>query len=556
MAIKLRHTKRYREIIAAMVRHGFGYLVEEMGLFQLLSIPRRWWKGPDVQTKTLGERVRLVLEELGPAFVKLGQLSSTRQDPFPPEVIRELEKLQDEVPPFPMEQVREILERELECPLEVSFREFREAPLAAASIGQVHEARLFTGERVAVKVQRPHVDETIRLDLEILAELIEIAERRIAWVARHRIGELLEELARSMLDELDYTLEGRNADAMARHFASSQEVVIPKVHWPLTTAKVLTMEYIDGINLNHAGARDKERFREERSGERFVNAMLKQIFTDGIFHADPHPGNLLMLPGGRIAFIDFGMVGRLNEEMRYHLISFTIAMMKSDNEGMVRAVLALGIVGEDTDMVLLHRDMDRMREKYYEVPFAEVSLGEAMGDLFMLANKHGIRVPSDLTLLGKALLTMEGVTASIDPALSIVSLAEPVGRKLLKERLRPSAVSKRAWKTASEAGRFALQLPGELKQISRLIRTGKLKMDIGIPDLDVLLRKLDQVSNRLTISIVLLSFSIVLVGLMLASSLGNKANYILHFPVMEIGSLIAGLMLLWLLHSIFKSGRF
>ena len=556
MAIKLRHTKRYREIIAALVRHGFGYLVEEMGLFQLLSLPRRWWKGPDAQTKTLGERVRLVLEELGPAFVKLGQLSSTRQDLFPPEVIRELEKLQDEVPPFPMEEVRAILERELGRPLADSYREFREEPLAAASIGQVHEARLFTGERVAVKVQRPAVGDIVRLDLEILAELVEIAERRIAWAARYRVGELLEELTRSMLEELDYSHEGRNTDTIARQFASSREVVVPKIYWSLTTARVLTMEYIDGLKLNHANERDKERFRDERIGERFVNAMLKQIFTDGFFHADPHPGNLMLLPGGRLVFLDFGMVGRLNEEMRYHLISFLIAMMKGDSEGLVRAVLALGMVGEDADMALLQREMDRLREKYYEIPFAEVSLGEALGDLFQVANRHGIRIPSDLTLLGKTLLTMEGVAASIDPSLSIIGLAEPFGRKLLKERFHPSAVSKRAWKAAADAGRYALQLPGELKQISRLIRTGRLRMDIGIPDLEVLLRKLDQVSNRITISIVLLSFSIVLVGLMIASSLGDKASYILHFPVMEIGSLIAGLMLLWLLYSIFKSGRF
>ncbi|WP_058300875.1 ABC1 kinase family protein [Gorillibacterium timonense] len=555
MVIKLRHTKRYKEIIAALVHHGFGYLVEEMGLLQLLSLPRRWRRGPETPAKTLGERVRLVLEELGPAFVKLGQLSSTRQDLFPPDILRELEKLQDDVPPFPMNEVRDILERELGKPLEESYREFRETPLAAASIGQVHYARLHTDEQVAVKIQRPSVDERIRLDLEILAELVQLAERRIAWVAQYQVADLLEELSRSMLDELDYTHESRNTDAIARQFAANSHVVVPQIYWSHTTAKVLTMEYIDGIKLNHARERDKEQFREERVGERFVNAMLKQIFTDGVFHADPHPGNLLVLPGGRIVFIDFGMVGRLSEEMRFHLISFLIAMMRGDSEGLVRAVLQLGMVGEDADMIVLEREMERLREKYYEVPFAEVSLGQALGDLFKVANKHGIRIPSDLTLLGKTLLTMEGVAASIDPGLSIVSLAEPFGRKLLKERFRPSSIRKRAWKSATEAGRYALQLPKEIQQISRLIRTGKLKLDVGMPELEVILRKLDQVSNRITISIVLLSFSIVLVGLMIASSLGDKASYILHFPVMEIGSLIAGLMLLWLLYSIFKSGR-
>ncbi|MEO3946009.1 AarF/ABC1/UbiB kinase family protein [Gorillibacterium sp. CAU 1737] len=556
MALKLRHTKRYREIIAALVHHGFGYLVEEMGLFQLLSLPRRWRSGPEIPAKTLGERIRLVLEELGPAFVKLGQLSSTRQDLLPAEVIRELEKLQDDVPPFSMEEVRAILERELGRPLEESYREFQETPIAAASIGQVHSARLPSGEQVAVKVQRPGVEEAIRLDLEILADLVEIADRRIGWVAGYRVPDLVEELSRSMLLELDYSHEGRNTDAIGRSFAHDRHVVIPAVYGSHTTSRVLTMEFIDGLKLNHARERDKEQFRQERVGERFVNAMLKQIFTDGFFHADPHPGNLLVLPGGRIVFLDFGMVGKLSEDMRYHLISFLIAMMRGDSVGLVRAVLDLGMVGEEADLAGLEREMDRLRETYYEVPFAEISLGAVISDLFQVANKHGVRIPSDLTLLGKTMLTMEGVAASIDPELSIVGLAEPFGRKLLKERLRPSSIRKRAWKSAAEAGRYALQLPREIQQISRLLRTGKLKVDVGLPELETVLRKLDQVSNRITISIVLLSFSIVLVGLMIASALGSGTQAILHFPVMEIGSVIAGLMLLWLLFSIFKSGRF
>ncbi|MBC8081460.1 MAG: AarF/ABC1/UbiB kinase family protein [Gorillibacterium sp.] len=557
MAIKLRHTKRYKEIATALVRHGFGYIAEEMGLFQLLSLPRKWIKGgEDKQALTWAVRIRLVLEELGPSFVKLGQLSSTRKDLLPADVIVEMKKLQDQVPAFSMREVRQIIERELNAPLESLFASFDEVPTAAASIGQVHYARLISGEAVAVKVQRPMIEEIIKLDLEILQELVPLAERRLDGVSQYKIGDVLSELSKSMMDELNYTHEGRNADKIARQFQHHPHIHIPKVYWNYTTSKVLTLEWLEGIQLGDLQESEEPAASRKVVAERLVNAMLHQILVEGVFHADPHPGNLFVLPGDRLAFVDFGMVGRLSEKLRYQLTSLLIAMMRHDTEAVARAVVRMGMVEDDVDMDALEKDLDRLRERYYDLPLAQVSLNEAVTDLFTIAGKHHIRIPTDLTLLGKALLTLEGVTASLDPDMSIVDLAEPFGRRLVRERFHPNQVRKRLWKDTTETVSALSQLPRQLTQVGKLLRSGKLRMEIGLADLEPLLRKLDQVSNRISFSIVLLSFSIVMVGLMFAASTGNEPAFLVHLPVMEIGSVIAGLMLLWLLYAIFKSGRF
>jgi ubiquinone biosynthesis protein len=557
MAIKIRHTNRYREIVMTLVRHGFGYMVEEMGLFQMPKLPRKWFARKEPETvKTLGERIRLVLEELGPTFIKLGQLSSTRHDLLPEDIIMELQKLQDQVPPFSFEEVRVIIENELHMPLGDMFQELNEIPLAAASIGQVHGGRLITGEAIAVKVQRPLVDQIIELDLEILKELAIIAERRLEWVAHNQIRRMIEELSRSMREELNYTLEGRNADKIARQFVQRPDVHIPKVFWDFTTSKVLTMAYIEGITLNNPEALLEQGHDLKLVAERLVNSMFHQVLIEGFFHADPHPGNIIVLKDGSIAFVDFGMVGRLNEEMKDNLISLLIAMMRKDSDGILKAILHLGLVEEEMDTKELQFDLDLLREQYYDIPLSQLSLGDALNDLFVMANRHRIRMPVDLTLLGKAMITVEGVAEKLDPHLSLVNLAEPFGRRLLKERFHPQQAPKRWLKQLSALADTIISFPKQASHLSKLVRTGKLKVEIGIPEIDLLLRKLDQISNRISISIVLLSFSLIMVGLIVASSVGKTPSVILHFPVIEVGSAIAGLMLLWLLYSIFKSGRF
>ncbi|KAF9132471.1 ubiquinone biosynthesis protein [Paenibacillus rhizosphaerae] len=540
----------------ALMRHGFGYIVEELGLFQMLSIPRRWITHETPQTKTLGERIRLVLEDLGPTFVKLGQLASTRSDLLPEPIIRELIKLQDQVPPFSSESAKGIIEQELDDAIEDIFSWFEESPIAAASIGQVHLGKLKTGEDVAVKVQRPGALQMVVRDLEILRDLTALAEKRWVWVKQYQIARLVEEFASSMRAELDYTQEGRNAEKIALQFQNDETVCIPRIFWQYTSSRVMTMEYVRGISLSHQEELVAKGYDLKETAEKLVESMLHQIFIEGFFHADPHPGNLLVRKDGSLAYLDFGMVGRLSEEMKDHLSSLIIALMRKNTDSMVRAVLRLGMMPEDGDIRELRRDLDSLREQYYNIPFSEISMGTALNDLFAVAQRHKVMIPPDLTLLGKALLTMEGVIEKLDPTLSIIDMAEPFGRKLIKDRFSTRNLRKKLLGGAAGLAEALFDLPDQARQISSLISKGKLKVEISVPEMEALMRKLDQISNRLSFSIVLLAFSIIMVGLIIGSSLNQQSSVLWHFPVIGTGFIVALLMVLWLLFSIFKSGRF
>ncbi|MWV46516.1 ABC transporter [Paenibacillus sp. HJL G12] len=556
MAVRIRHTGRYREIAMALMRHGFGYMVEELGLFQVLSLPRRWVTHETPETKTLGERIRMVLEDLGPTFVKLGQLASTRSDLLPESIIQELVKLQDQVPPFSSEAARSILEEDLDAPLEDMFSWFDDTPVAAASIGQVHLGRLKSGEEVAVKVQRPGALQTITRDLGILRDLTTLAEKRWVWAKRYQMVRLVEEFSKSMLAEMDYSREGRNTEKIALQFRSDPHIFIPEIYWQFTSSRVLTMAYVDGITLSQRDQLEKAGFDLKLIAKKFVNAMLHQMFIEGFFHADPHPGNLLVRKDGSLAFLDFGMVGRLSEDIKDHLSELIIALMRKNTDSMIRAILHLGLLPDDHDMDALHRDLNALRDEYYDIPFAEIGIGKALNDLFGVAQRHAIVMPPDLTLLGKSLLTMEGVIQKLDPALSIIDMAEPFGRKLVKERFSARRLRSKLLGGATGLAEALLDLPAQARQLSALVSKGKLKVEISVPEMESLMRKLDQISNRLSFSIVLLAFSIIMVGLIIGSSLNRQSSILWHFPVIGIGFVVAFLMVLWLLLAIFKSGKF
>lgn len=556
MAVRIKHVGRYREIAMALVRHGFGYMVEELGLFQLLALPRRWMSREEHASKTLSERIRLVLQELGPAFVKLGQLASTRADLLPDPVIRELVKLQDQVPPFSSDTARGILEQELDMPLEEIFSRFEDTPVAAASIGQVHLGKLRSGEAVAIKVQRPGIARIVQRDLDILRELTAMAEKRWDWVRQYQIPQMVEEYAAALLAELDYTVEGRNTEKIALQYEGDGQAKIPEIYWDQTSSRILTMEYIEGIKLNDPDELAKRGYDVKDIAQRLVDAILNQIFLHGFFHADPHPGNLMVLKDGRIAFIDFGMVGSLSEEMRKHLASLVIGLMRKDTEAMIRAIEKLGMMPDDIDERGLHNDLDKLRAKYYDISFSKISVGQALNDLFGVAQRHRIIMPPDILLMGKSLLTLEGVIEHLDPTVSIVDMAEPFGRKLLKDRFNPGKIKNRLFRSAADMAESVMGLPGQLRQLSSIISKGKLRLEVSVPELETLLRRLDQISNRLSFSIVLLAFCIIMVGLIIGSSISHQSTMLWDIPVIEIGFLVAILMVAFLLYSIFKSGRF
>ncbi|MEC0264736.1 AarF/ABC1/UbiB kinase family protein [Paenibacillus anseongense] len=558
MRKRIRQFQRYRDIVIALVRHGFGFLVEESDLLQRLRIPiRRFRVDDDADRKSLGLRIRDVVEELGPTFIKLGQIASTRSDLLPEDIVKELEKLQDDVKPIPYKQVQDIIEAELGQSIETVYERFEEQSLAAASIGQVHHGVLHTGERVAIKIQRPQAAEAIRIDLEILADLAAIAERRFAWARRIQMEVLIEEFGRSLLNELDYTKEARNAEKIAEQFKYVAHIYVPPIYSDYSSKKVMTMQYIEGIRLYQEDQLIAHGYDRARIANRLIQALFHQIFVEGLFHADPHPGNIVILPGEVIALLDFGMVGRLTAESKFHFSSLIIALMRQNTDGVIKAIYRIGLIDEELDMAELRYDIEELRERYFGVPLSRVSLGGIVNDLFEVAYKYHIRIPSDFILLGKTLITIEGVVTKLDPTISIVKIAEPFGLQLLLERLRPKNLTASLLKDVTDYGSLLIDFPRQSREFFSQIKKGKLHMNISVTDAYDFLRKLDRIGNRITFGIVLLSFSLIMMGLIIGSSIvGRKHYFLLNVPTIEVGFILASLMSLWLLFSIFKSGRF
>ncbi|BFT72539.1 AarF/ABC1/UbiB kinase family protein [Paenibacillus sp. P36] len=541
-----------------MVRHGFGFLVEESDLLQRLRIPiRRFQVHDDADRKSLGLRIRDVVEELGPTFIKLGQIASTRMDLLPEDIVKELEKLQDDVKPIPYKQVQEIIEAELGQSIDAIYDRFEEQSLAAASIGQVHLGVLHTGERVAIKIQRPQAGESIRIDLEILADLAAMAERRFAWARRIQMEVLIAEFGKSLLNELDYTKEARNAEKIADQFKDVAHINVPLIYSDYCSKKVMTMQYIEGVRLYQEDQLDAHGYNRARIANRLIQTLFHQIFIEGLFHADPHPGNIVIQPGEVIALLDFGMVGRLTSESKFHFSSLIIALMRQNTDGVIKAIYRIGLIDEELDMEELRFDIEELRERYFGVPLSRVSLGGIVNDLFEVAYKYHIRVPADFILLGKTLLTIEGVVTKLDPTISIVKIAEPFGLQLLLERLRPKNLTSSLLRDVTDYGSLLIDFPRQSREFFSQIKKGKLHVNISVTDAYDFLRKLDRIGNRITFGIVLLSFSLIMMGLIIGSSIvGRKHYFLLNVPTIEVGFVLASLMSLWLLFSIFKSGRF
>ncbi len=555
LANKFRHLFRYRTIVGVLTRNGFGYVADGLN-----NKGKSWFiKDGEMDRPSvdlLGKRIRLMLEELGPTFVKLGQIASTRQDLFPGGVIEELKKLQDHVKPFSYSEVVDIVEGELKSPISALFKSFCEEPLASASIGQVHRAVLNNGDQVIVKIQRPDIHKTIGVDLEILTEWARISEMKMSWAKHYHLRDAVEELSNALLDELDYMKEARNAEKLKARNTLAY-IHIPDVYWDYTTRRVLTMEYVAGIPFSEPARLREAKLDIKQLANRFATSIFSQILEIGFFHADPHPGNVMALPDGRVAFLDFGMVGRLPEHLKNHFASFVIALRNKSTRGVIRAISRMGAVPDDIDQIKLFDDVDELRQKYYQVPLNQVSVGVAVQDLFQVAYRHRIRIPNEMTMLGKAMLTMEGVAASLDPEISVVDIAEPFGAKLFLNRLNPIGIGKQVMEEVPEMIDAVQDLPGSFKRLMKLVRQGKLRIEADSPQLGELLNKLDRLFNRLAFSIVLLALSIVMLGLIIGAAISGTVSPIMgKIPVIEVGFAIAFLMFLWLIYAIFRSGRF
>ncbi|MDW7651616.1 MAG: AarF/UbiB family protein [Bacillota bacterium] len=556
---KYRHFKRYREIANSVVRHGFGHLLTHLGLSQYLPSVRRARKSHQALLKyTRGQRIRMLLEELGPTFVKFGQLLSTRPDLLPRDILDELSRLQDRVPAFPYSAVQIILERELGRPVSDVFETFEEKPLAAASIGQVHNARLHSGEDVVIKVRRPKIVRQMQIDLEILLEIARIADKRTPWGRVYQFADIVTEIRRSVHDELDYLVEAENAEQIRKNFENHDDVIIPKIYWDYTTPAVLTMQLVDGIKLVQPEKLREAGHNPEEIVRKLVDLMFIQIFQHGRFHADPHPGNLAVAGDGSLIFMDFGIVGRLRGDRKRQFILFLLGIIGHNPRQLVRSLSAMGVLSRRIERKALRRDAERLMDKYLDTPLRKINLGRAVTEVFALAYEYHIRIPAEFTLLGKTIMTLEGVIEDLDSDLVLIELLRPYSSRLLRERFSLDALKDAASEQFFETSDFIFSLPRRLNDVFDRVDTEGIPIQFNYPDIDRTFTHFDRLANRLSFSIVLLAFSIIMAGLIIGAGLVASItgeHLLWRLPIIEVGFVFAGMMAVWLFLAIYRSGK-
>ncbi|NHM29477.1 ABC1 kinase family protein [Neobacillus terrae] len=554
---RLRRLNRYREIVTILGKYGYGFVIKDIGLSDLLSIKDRVRTGlSDENAQEMGTKIRDLLEELGPTFVKLGQLLSIRSDLLPIEILCQLEKLQDEVTSVPVNEIKEKIKAELGKPVDELFHSFNEECIGAASIGQVHEAVLHSGEKVMVKVQRPGIRKTVYTDLEILKDLSGLMETRYDWAKDYHLTEMIEELSESVKNELDYLEEARNTELVQLQFDGNNSFRVPDIYWDYTTSNILTMERMDGIKLTDLGETNLSKEEKRNVADLLVEAFVTQIIREGFFHGDPHPGNLLYNHSKKqLALIDFGQIGRLSNEMRYDVTSLMIGLMNEDTDTVVKAMYDLTDVPSHVDDKKFYDDIARISKKYSHVPLGEMNFGMTINELFATAQEHRIRIPKDFLMLGKALITVEGIISEIDPSLNLLTLAKPYGEQLVRERYDPIKMGKRLFENTENLTETLFKLPGKIEDVVDKTAEGNLKVEISLSEIGEIFNKIDRISNQVSFSLTLLAFSIVVLGLIVGATFGTN-SFMTSIHALEIGFTIAFLMFIWIIYSILKSGRF
>ncbi|CAD2074206.1 ABC transporter [Jeotgalicoccus coquinae] len=556
---RVNYINRYREIAMQFSKSGLGFLIEEIGLDRVISMPRRIilrQQNEEVLEKTYAERIRIFIEEMGTTFIKLGQIASTRADLLPPDLIRELEKLQSHVAPFPAEEARRLIEESLEAPIDELFMIFNDKPVGSASIGQVHRAMLHTGEDVAVKIQRPNIEKTVRTDLEILRHLAVLAESNLEWARNYQVTDMIEEFSDALINELDYTIEARNVERIGKTHKNDSKIKIPEIYWEYSTKNIMVMDFIKGVPVNNLVKLDEMGINRSDVANTLARAIFQQIFEEGYFHGDPHPGNVSVLEDGTLAFLDFGMIGRLTSDLKNNFGSLLISLMRKDSGGVVKAIVKMGVVPGDVSMRDLNREAEIMRDKYYDVPLSKLNFSDAVNDLFGIANKYKIKLPQDFTILAKTLLTLESVVSQLDPDFSIMDVAEPFGKALLLERYNPKNLLNFQIDEIQQLGTELREVTENVHQFTKGLKNQNLPIEIDVKGRSQFSKHLDRVINRLSFSIVLLAFSIVMVGLIVGSAILGEGSIIFRIPIIEIAAIFAMGMFAWLLWSIVKSGRF
>lgn len=510
----VRDLERLRQILMVLVRHGYGQLVSRAGLSNVVG-PRKGATAsdPPLPVSERGVRIRRVIEDLGPTFVKLGQILSTRPDVIPEDIIIELKKLQDHVPPVDGESIMREIQRELGAPVADVFDSFEHEPLASASIGQVHRATLATEDglrEVVVKVQRPGIAGVIERDLDLLHYLARIIERTVPESRTYVPTRMVEEFDRAIHAELDFMTEADNADRFRQNFEGDAHIRFPRIHRSASARRVLTMEFLEGPKLDVAVRHGAS---AERIAKHAVRVTIKQIFEDGFFHADPHPGNILILGSHDepvLGVIDLGLVGRLTPRLRDLTIDLMVASVRKDFRGMADALYALSHPTRRIDKHAFEADVALLADRYLGKKLGDIHLTELIGDLVSTSLRYGLEVPPEFMMVGKALMTIEGIGKEVYPELDLYEEMRPYFMDLLKQRYSPERIGTDVMRTAIQLSRAANEIPLHMEEVVDDLRKGSLSVEVREPHLA---RAADQLGRRIYGSVIVAS--LVLAGAML-----------------------------------------
>ncbi len=531
---------RLSEIARVATRHGFGYAFERRGSAQRDTAGDR------------GRRLREMLDELGPTFVKFGQLLSTRPDVIPPDIVAELRKLQDDVTPIAFERVEEVIRADLGLTVAQAFVSFDERPIAAASIGQVHRATLPNGEDVVVKVQRPDAPRQIESDIQLLRSAARVVRERVRALDFIDAGALVDEFARSIRQELDYQQEARNAETFRRNFAGDARVAVPRVWWRYTTGRVLTLERLEGTQLRDldvSGWSDEER---RELAYRMTDAWMTMIFRHGFFHGDPHPANILMLEDGVLGLVDFGLAGRLTPEDMARLTRLFVDAATENVDALPRRLADLGVEYPRDSEDELRSRLEELYYRYYGTSLSEIDPMEVMREGFSLIYAMNLRLPTRFVILDKAIATLGSVGVEIYPEFNVFEVAKPYARQLVAERLSPTRLALQAQREARELVGVARDVPHQLHDILEAVRRGRFEMTVRNPGVDHLEERLDHAVNRMVVGLIvaagLLGSAIVGVGTDGPKLLGVQLLAFLGFS-------ISGVFGIWLIWGVLRSGR-
>jgi ubiquinone biosynthesis protein len=551
-APKTRHLGRITEIAQVAVRHGFGYFFERHRLSDL--IPGRG--GPELVDGTpsqRGQHLREMLDELGPTFVKFGQVLSMRPDVLPPDIIAELRALQDDVRPFPYEDVERVVREDLDQPIERLFTEFDREPIAAASIGQVHRAVLPNGRVVAVKVQRPGAPRQIEADLALLYQAARLVKERVRALDFVDVRELVDEFARSIRQELDYRLEARNAETFRRNFAGHPHVRVPKVYWSYTRARVLTLEFVEGTQLADIETTPYTLEERKRLAEVMAEAWMTMIFRHGFFHGDPHPANILVIRPDLIGLVDFGLAGKLTEDDISKATRLFIDVANENVEALPKRLADLGVRFPKEREAEFVAELQELFYRYYGASLAEIDPLQVIREVFDLIYQLNLHLPTRFMLLDKAIATLASVGVELYPDFNVFEVARPYARSLMLGRLTPQRMLSHARREGLKLAQVFADYPYQLHDVLEQARDGQIEVGFVHKGLDEFMHKIDVAFNRLIIALVVAAG---LIGSSLIGVFATSGPQVLGLNVVSaIGFFIAGVLGMWLLWGVVRSGR-